>query len=28
LVNQTDELEEAEDVVQPPLLPQVPMYKK
>ncbi len=28
LVNQTEELEDAEDVVQPPLLPQVPMYKK
>ena len=28
LVNQTDELEEAEDVVTPPVLPEVPMYKK
>ena len=28
LVNQTEEQEEAEDVVEPPVLPQVPMYKK
>ncbi|HEY0369020.1 MAG TPA: Amuc_1098 family type IV pilus outer membrane protein [Chthoniobacterales bacterium] len=28
LVNQTDEQEEAEDLVQPPVLPEVPMYKK
>ncbi len=28
LVNQTEEMEEAEDIVVPPALPQVPMYKK
>ena len=28
LVNQTDEVEETEDFVQPPQLPAVPMYKK
>lgn len=28
LVNQTEEQEETEDLVQPPELPQVPMYKK
>lgn len=28
LVNQTEELEETEDLVEPPVLPQVPMYKK
>ena len=28
LVNQVEEEEEAEDLVQPPMLPQVPMYKK
>jgi general secretion pathway protein D len=28
LVNQVDEEEEADDVVQLPVLPQVPMYKK
>jgi general secretion pathway protein D len=28
LVNQTDEVEETEDFVQPPELPPVPMYKK
>ncbi|MDQ6624443.1 MAG: type II and III secretion system protein [Verrucomicrobiota bacterium] len=28
LVNQTEEQEEAEDVIEQPVLPQVPMYKK
>jgi len=28
LVNQTEEEEETEDFVQPPMLPEVPMYKK
>jgi general secretion pathway protein D len=28
LVNQTEEEEESEDFVQPPMLPEVPMYKK
>ena len=27
-VNSTEELEETEDVIQPPILPEVPMYKK
>lgn len=28
LVNATDETEETEDLIEPPILPQVPMYKK
>ena len=28
LMNSTDEVEETEDVVEPPILPQVPMFKK
>jgi general secretion pathway protein D len=28
LVNQIEEQEEEDDVVQPPILPEVPMYKK
>jgi len=28
LVNQTDEMEESEELIEPPVLPQVPMYKK
>ncbi len=27
-VNATDEIEETEDVIEPPILPEVPMYKK
>ena len=27
-VNSTEELEESEDVIEPPILPEVPLYKK
>ena len=28
LVNSTEEIEESEDVIEPPILPEVPFYKK
>jgi general secretion pathway protein D len=27
-VNSTEELEESEDVIEPPILPEVPLFKK